>query len=492
MMQEMNGMKCTDKHVRILSKVIAVLVAVTMVFMLSGCEQKTDDSTIGVKALQEKIENKTGAYMTDLMDSQAGFSTNEDIAKYIINWAETKGIRVKTDGDIIVMNVDGSEAYKDAPKTVIVCPFDEQNSNATLNSLTLTFYVLKNNEDTGRLTALFVPEKAHDLSSADKLKKKYFGKKTNVICLNGDEHASVARTTGGASRYVFSKDYKLSKPKNKLAFRISITGIKECQIDNYIDSKVNPIVELNVLLAGLRSSSIDFEIGSVTGGTDGLLYPGNCVLTVTVDEDRQAAVEKKIQSRIESFDKRKMESDPEAVFEYEETVLPRKVISQQDSSQLVGFIYTLLEDEYYRDEETDTLTAVCDISYIKTKGGKVRIGSNACSINGYKLNEIDEAEKTLCGLSGLDYQKVYSYPEWDASETAETSEFTAAFRKGYKKYTGKNLKIDSQVTPNYTSAVQELQDSCDMLSVTVSDNTLTDLTGAVMEYLIQSNIKEEK
>ena len=80
-MQEMNGMKCTDKHVRILSKVIAVLVAVTMVLMLSGCEQKTDDSTIGVKALQEKIENKTGAYMTDLMDSQAGFSTNEDIAK---------------------------------------------------------------------------------------------------------------------------------------------------------------------------------------------------------------------------------------------------------------------------------------------------------------------------------------------------------------------------------------------------------------------------
>ena len=54
MMQEMNGMKCTDKHMRILSRVIAVTAALMMVLLLSGCEQKTDDSTISVKALQEK------------------------------------------------------------------------------------------------------------------------------------------------------------------------------------------------------------------------------------------------------------------------------------------------------------------------------------------------------------------------------------------------------------------------------------------------------
>ena len=476
---------------RITSYVLLAAVMVLIAVFLCGCEEKPDE-TISVNALQEKIENKTEAYLTDLSDSRSGLTTNDKMAKYILNWAESKGIRVKTEGEVIVMNVDGSELYKDAPKTIIVCPYDQENFDGTMNALVLAFYVLKNNEDTGRLTALFIPEKAHDMSSADLLEKKYFGKKTRVICLNGDEHASVARMTGGSSRYVFSKDYKMTKPKNKLAYKLKITGIRNSQVDNNINEKLNPIVELNTLLASLRSSSIDFEIGSMKGGQDGLLYPGECVLTITVDEDRQSAVERKIMSRIESFDRRKKATDPDAVFEFEETSRPGKVIRQKDSSELVGFIYTLLEDEYHRDEDTDKLMAVCDVSFISTKDGKIRIGSNACSTDEDRLKEIDQAEKTLCGLSGFEYKKESTYPSWDESQTEDTSAFTAAFKKAYKKYTGKKLKTDPQVTPSYTSAVKKLQDKCDMLAVTVSPNTLTDLTGTVMEYLIQSNVNEEK
>lgn len=477
---------CTGKYGRLITLAVTVLIAV----LLAGCDSKPDD-TISVNALQEKIENKTAAYMTDLTDSRSGLTSNSKMAKYIVNWAESKGIRVKTDGEVIRMNVDGSEPYKDAKRTVIVCPYDVQNFDGTMNSLILAFYVLKNNEDTGRLTALFVPEDAHDLSSADLLKEKYFSSKTNVICLNGDEHASVTRMTGGASRYLFSKDYTPAKPKNKLAYKLTISGIRASQVDNSINEKLNPIVVLNSLLANLRSSSIDFEIVSMEGGTDGLLYPGECELTITVDEDRQEAFEKKVLSRIDSFDKKKQASDPEAVFEYEETALPRKVIKQKDSSELVGFIYTLLVDEYHRDEDTDKLMAVCDISYIRTKDGSVRIGSNACGFDDDRLKEIDQAERTLCGLSGFDYQKTFGYREWDDSATEDTSELTAAFKKAYRKYTGKKLKLDQQVTPGYASAVKKVQDKCDILSVTVSANTLTDLTGTVMEYLIQSNVVDE-
>ena len=73
----------------------------------------------------------------------------------------------------------------------------------------------------------------------------------------------------------------------------------------------------------------------------------------------------------------------------------------------------------------------------------------------------------------------------------EPSEFETAFKNAYKKYTGKKLKIDPQVTPSFASKVAELNKKTDVLAITVSGNSLTDLTGAVMEYLIQSNIKQE-
>ncbi len=476
--------KVTGSHVIKLAVYAALMI---FALFLASCEEKTGD-VISTDALKEKVENKTQAYMTDLRDSATSLDSNENIAKYILNWADSKGIRARTDGSIIVMNVDGSENYKDARKTVLVCPYDEDDPDSTMNVLVPAFYVLRNNEDTGRMSALFVPESSHDLSSADKLQKKYFGKKSNVLCLSSGEYASVAKTTGGASRYRFSKDYAPAKPRNRQAYKITISGINSSHIDNRINSKINPIVELNSLLAGLKSSSVDFEIASFKGGKDGFLYPGKCTLIITVDEDRRELFESRIASRIESFDKRKKASDPDAVYEFEETGLPRRVISQKDSSKLVGFIYTLLEDEFHRDEDTDTLMAVCDVSYIRIKNGKVRIGSSACSIDQMRLYEIDEAEKTLSDLSGFRYERTFTYPCWIA-EDAETSELTEAFRSAYKKYTGKKLKIDPQVTPEYTSAVYELQDKCDILSVTVSDNTLTDLTGTIMEYLIRSNEK---
>lgn len=464
---------------------ICAAMVFTSTGMLTACSKKEESNTLSVNALQEKIDNKTDAYMTDLNDSRSGLTSNKKMARYIMNWAESKGIRAKTDdGGVIIMNVDGSEKYKDVPKTVIVCPYDELDFEGTLNCLILTFYVLKNNEDTGKLSAIFLPEKGHDLSSAESIKKEYFGKKSRIICLAGNQHASVGRSTGGCSRYIFSKNYNTVKPKNKVAFKIRISGIKRGQINSDINAKINPIIELNSLLASLRSSSIDFEIASMRGGKDGLMYPGGCTLTITVDEDRQSTFENKLANRIESFDKRKQTEDPDAVYEYEETKVPGKVIGQKDSSELVGFIYTLLEDEYHQDEDTDELMAVCDISNIRTRNGKVRIGSNACSIDMGRIYEIDEAEKTLCGLSGFKFDKISSYPSWVADDE---SEFTEAFKKAYKKYTGKKLKITSQVTPAYTSKIAELRKEADILSVTVSDNTLTDLTGAVMEYLIKSD-----
>ena len=465
--------------------IFVMLIVILTVLTCSCTARKPEDSSKNkLKGLDEKIENKTEAYKTDIADSMSSLTSNDKIARYLMNWAENKGIRVKEDNGIIIMNVDGSIEYKDAPQTVIVCPYDVTNLSDSVNPLVMTMYALKNNEETGRLTALFVPEKGHDMMSYKNLKKKYFRKNENVICLNGDIHAVVSEKTGGASVYEFSKKLKTTSPKNMVAYRISISGIASSQMDNKINMKINPIIEINNLLANLKKSSIDYEISSIDGGREDSLYPGTCTIKMTVDEDRQALFEKKLNSRIESFNKRKQSEDPNAVYEYKKISLPDKVISQAESAKLVAFIYTLLEDEYYRDEESDLLIAVCDTSYIRTKNGKVRIGSTAYSLDDSILKEIDDATETLCGLSEFKYKKISSVPSWESKTENDLSE---RIRKAYSKYTSKDLIIQPTVTAGSAGYVEKLNDKCSIIFITVSESTMKDLTGTLMNYLIRLN-----
>ena len=300
----------------------------------------------------------------------------------------------------------------------------------------------------------------------------------------GGLHAVVSEKTGGASVYEFSKKLKTTSPKNMVAYRISISGIASSQMDNKINMKINPIIEINNLLANLKKSSIDYEISSIDGGREDSLYPGTCTIKMTVDEDRQALFEKKLNSRIESFNKRKQSEDPNAVYEYKKISLPDKVISQAESAKLVAFIYTLLEDEYYRDEESDLLIAVCDTSYIRTKNGKVRIGSTAYSLDDSILKEIDDATETLCGLSEFKYKKISSVPSWESKTENDLSE---RIRKAYSKYTSKDLIIQPTVTAGSAGYVEKLNDKCSIIFITVSESTMKDLTGTLMNYLIRLN-----
>ena len=470
-----------------ITALITALLLITVMLLPSCTAEKEQPEGISKKALAEKIENKTQAYMTDLMDSQSSFTNNDKIAKHLMNWAESKGIRVKEDDGIVVMNVDGSENYKNVPPTVIVCSYDDHYLEGSFSQLVLTLYAVKNNEDTGRLTALFVPESGNVFSSSDKLKKKYFKKGSRVFCLSGNESAIVSEITGGVSRYEFTNSPGTTRPKNNTAYKITIRGISSSHIDNKINSKINPIMELNTLLANLKKSNIDFEIVSFKGGRKDMLYPGSCSLVITVDEDREAAFAGRINRRIESFDKRKQLVDENAEYTYSKVSLPSRCFSQKDSSSLVGFVYTLLEDEYRRDEETDTLLAVCDVSYIRAANGKIRIGSAACSIDDETLSEIDDAEETLCGLSGYKYRKTASVPSWAADPE---NGFSDQVKKAYDSYTGKSLKIKSSVSPSNASYVSKLTDKCDILAMTVSPSTMTDLTGTVMQFLIDSNKSE--
>jgi hypothetical protein len=177
-------------------------------------------------------------------------------------------------------------------------------------------------------------------------------------------------------------------------------------------------------------------------------------------------------------------SDKEAVFTYRQVKLPKKAASQSSSFKIVTFLYTLLEGEYYRNEETDDLVAVTDVTYIRTTPGKAVIGSCAYSLDESKLSEINESEKTLCGLSGFKYNETPRIKSW---RIGENSMLADKIDSAFKSYTGKEIKMQSSVTPTNANIVPEINSKTEAIAITIGENKLNDLTGTLITYLLDSN-----
>ena len=65
-------------------------------------------------SLQEAVESRISAYDTDLKDSLTSMTDQDQVRKYLSNWAENKGIDVKTDKyNNVIFSVKATEGLED-------------------------------------------------------------------------------------------------------------------------------------------------------------------------------------------------------------------------------------------------------------------------------------------------------------------------------------------------------------------------------------------
>jgi len=457
-----------------------------IISLLASCAK--EEVVITDREIKEKIDNKIDAYRTDLLDSQDSLTTNEKIEKHLKNWADSKGVRNDVDDGIITMNVDSSMIYKDAPQTVLICPYDHTQFENYVEPIALTLYVLKNNEDTGALTAVFVPEEDNRLGKAVGIQKKYIQKDAKVIVLNGSSHGLAAYECGGSSTYRFTSKVKKQTPSHRKAYRIVISGVKSEQTGNRSVGKINPITEINSILASTRNASIDYEISEFEGGEGSTVAPSEARCVITVDADKQERFEGRLEKAKANFEDTLPSEDKDAKFYYREVPLPKRVVSDKDTSKFVSFVYTLLKGEFARNDETDELIAVTSIPNVKVNTKRAVVGSIAYSLDESVLKKIDDSEQTLCGLSGYRYKKIGATKVWKGEKESALAE---ALSDSYDKYTGKSLKVKRSVTPTLANAVPDFVSKHDMLALTVSSNVTKDFTGMIMDYLINTIETEE-
>lgn len=469
-----------------MKKLISLLLILTLigtsVFTLSSCAEEEEN-------LSAKIEEKVIAYQTDLEDSAETLTTTEAIRDYLLSWAKAKGISCTTDGyDNVIMSVKSSEEYEEAAPTVVLCPYDCEQFQASIPPMASALYLIKNNEATGKLTVIFTSESGHDFRGIQKLNSKYFTADTNVFCLNGGSNNMWSVSTGARSTYQFTNRVTYTAPTKDKAYRIKIEGLPGGVPDQKITSYPNAIKELGDLLAYFKTNALIYELADVTGGENANTYPKSASATVVIDENDFDKFDARMQTAIDNFNDDYLENYPQVSYTYEEVDLPEQVMTEDSLNTTITLLYTLIDGIYYKDDDKN-LVSISSIGAIEKKANTYIISAEANSLTEASLLEIDNQYQIICGLSDVKYKKVSSQEGWQSDPE---SEFVQQVIQAFRDYSGKEMELKDSVSATNASYVYEKNPDCNIINVALNEERLERYTGTILTFLLNQEHTEIK
>lgn len=362
-----------------------------------------------------------------------GAADSVEVANYIYEWGMLNDkFKVSHDSydNIIISTVASGEAYEDSDSTVLHCTLDLSTPDRTAQAMTAIMYILQYSENHGFIRALFT-EPSHGLEG---IKESYLNA-DNFITLDSAKNNTIITTAAARHDYRVTKEIAYQEATYTNAFEITIMGLVGTHAGK--TNQLNAVKTLGKMLAELKSTGALIEIVSLCSGymdengdfaqdlTPGTGFPRGAQAIVLVNDNDVNKLTKKVtKSQSKTIDKYQ-EANPDIVYNFNEVdreAYPM-VISPDDTSAIISFIYTSLYGIYDKDDEGEAI-AVNNITYCTTTGGAFEIDLTAISLSESKMETLDKTVSTLCGLYDLNHEKfeiadLWTMPEPTDAETGE-------------------------------------------------------------------------
>lgn len=472
-------MKNKKKLIAIIVIVLVIIAAVVAgIFFIMNNE---DDEL----SLHETIENRADSYKTDFKDSMQQMVDQESVAKYLVNWAENKGIDVTTDyNNNVIYSFDATEGLEENHPTVILCGYDYASIHSNVNSIICALTTARGDMPHGEYKIIFVSEENGDKTAVDNLPESYFPENAEVIFLGNDTASKIATSTSGSIDYQFTKDLNTALPNYNKAYKITISGLPAETITNRTVNYPNPIKTLGNLLANFKSKSVLFDLVEFTGGSEDSLTPGEASITIVVSQDATEKVETRLDSAIESFMDKNAKKYPEATYTYEVVEMPSSVIDSEDTESLISLLYTAPNGVYYKDDDGNVTTISC-INSIDTTAGSAVINVTASGYDEETLDEVSESYFTICALTDIEFEELNSIPIYEISENGKT--LAADFTNSYNEYKSNTLNMESMSGYTMCSTLIEKYPDMNLIAIGVTNKTKDNFAGGLMVHMSKAD-----
>lgn len=437
--------------------------------------------------LEEVLDEKLTAYETDLKDSLVSMETNADVTEYLLNWAKNKDITAEADtAGNVIYTLEADEPFADTQPAALFVSFDASDMGSFTEEIAVALTAAKNAQNNGPFHVIFLAEENRTMSGIQSFDMNQFPENTAVFCLDTGDDSRISTSTGGYKHIHISSKLSESEPSYNKAYKVTLKNCPKKWINEEYDGTLNPLKNLGSVLANFKSTSLLFELAEFSGGSDRDYSPSSASMTIVINDSDTAKFERKMNSSIEKFMEKYGEDYPDLQFTYETVALPASVITNEDTDNLVGLMYTIFNGVYHRNEE-GTITTMTNIGRLSTDENQLNIDVAIMGYNSEMLQEVCDTYETICGLCDVNFEMKAEYPLYDGSQLPQTEELLNAFEKAYGEFTGeRTLDVENTAVLTECTFIHTERPELPLLFFSITSKTKHEIVGSLVTWLDQS------
>ena len=409
---------------------------IMVVGLFCGCDGEEVDRS---KELQSAMKANDKELSATFLENASSF---DEVSEYLKTWAEKAGLEIAAEKDhYIIIRNPATAGYEDADPTTLQCHVDPLHLRKDLDLLSMSMACLLGPMQHGKILLMVTENDEEDLfTGAQTLKKKNI---TDRHIIHLEMAGSAMVYTSGA--YGMSSNLTCKAPRREpeytRAYTIDFSIPRHA--DPYAFDKANnypnPIETIGNLLASAKSSGRLFEIASFESESESGFLPHRATAVVVIDENNVENFQKRFDTSFETIEKRfsniekerddkqstSQDGDDEPLFKFTmtETDLPRTVLKQKGSDNIISLMYTLQTGIVGQNEESGELESLAYIKRISTKNGRFDLNVRMRADTEAALTELSNTYLITSGLCDVVYDPGKAVRLWSAREDGPLADF---------------------------------------------------------------------
>ncbi len=292
----------------------------------------------------------------------------------------------------------------------------------------------------GLLECLFTVDEEMGLRGAFNIKPKFFNSKILINLDSEDEGELFIGSAGGINTTAHIGYKTKNNPKNHLAYKIDITGLKGGHSGDDIDKgRGNSIKILNRFL-WIANKKLKLRLVKFEGGNLSNAIPREAYAQFTIPAKIEQLLKKHINQFIIAINNELRTTEPDLRISLTSIKSPKKVLKKGIQNKLLNILYACPNGVIAMSRSVkglvETSTNLASVKF-NNKNNILITTSQRSSVESAKVN-ISNAVSSVFSMAKAKVEHTDGYPGWNPNLESEILRIT---KESYKKLFGSNPKV---------------------------------------------------